>query len=337
MDIQDDRLRLITDLQQAIHDCIAPHISDDPIAIVDFPDIRNPGDSAIWLGQIGYLARWHGRTPDHVARMRQFSAEDLERDAPTGPIFIQGGGTFGDIWVAHQDFRERLMERFAHRPIVQFAQSIHFQSQRRLDQCARAIDRHGNVTLFVRDRPSQAIAEKHFDCAVHLCPDMAFCVGPLEPAEAQTPILALLRTDKERAAQMDCPDIGIPVVDWITESQAEVDEAKAAGAASAVAAGRTDQIQLATFNAAARHRLDRGVGTLSRGATIVTDRLHAHILSLLLGRPHAVLDNSYGKVFGFIDAFSGDTDLTYKAQSLADALAWARGHNGAGDAVTVTP
>lgn len=331
MEVEDSRLRLITGLQEKIHYCLAPHISDDPIAIVDFPDIRNPGDSAIWLGQIDYLTKWHGRTPDHVSRMRKFSDDEFELAAPAGPIFIQGGGTFGDIWIAHQDFRERLMDRFAHRPIVQFPQSVHFQSQKRLDQCARAIDRHGNFTLLVRDQQSLFIAKRHFDCAVHLCPDMAFCVGPLRPAKPEIPILALLRTDKESAGHAERSDIPIPVDDWITESEAEVDDAKSAGAASALSSGRPDQMQLSIFNAAARHRLSRGVRTLSRGAIIVTDRLHAHILSLLLGRPHAILDNGYGKVFGFIDAFSEGADLAYKARSFDDALAWAQRQSGPGD------
>ena len=56
----------------------------------------------------------------------------------------------------------------------------------------------------------------------------------------------------------------------------------------------------------------------------MTDRLHVHICSLLLGRPHAVLDNSYGKIRRFMDAFSGGTALSYRASSLADGVAWAR-------------
>ena len=45
---------------------------------------------------------------------------------------------------------------------------------------------------------------------------------------------------------------------------------------------------------------------LSTGGLVVTDRLHAHILSLLLDIPHVLLDNSYGKVAGFADQWTGD-------------------------------
>ncbi|RUV24750.1 exopolysaccharide biosynthesis protein, partial [Mesorhizobium sp. M1A.T.Ca.IN.004.03.1.1] len=76
----------------------------------DFPDIRNCGDSAIWLGEMAYLKDRFGKRPDYVSRLYDFSADELKRRVPTGPIFIHGGGNFGDIWVAHQDFREAIME-----------------------------------------------------------------------------------------------------------------------------------------------------------------------------------------------------------------------------------
>jgi pyruvyl transferase EpsO len=93
---------------------------------------------------------------------------------------------------------------------------------------------------------------------------------------------------------------------------------------SAILAGRAGSRRLARQEAAARQRLGRGIRQLSRGRAIVTDRLHVHLCSLLLGRPHAVLDNSYGKVRRFMSAFSGGTDLAYLATSLDDGIAWAR-------------
>jgi pyruvyl transferase EpsO len=37
----------------------------------------------------------------------------------------------------------------------------------------------------------------------------------------------------------------------------------------------------------------------------VTDRLHGHILALLLDVPHVVVETGYGKIRGFIESFSG--------------------------------
>jgi pyruvyl transferase EpsO len=55
---------------------------------------------------------------------------------------------------------------------------------------------------------------------------------------------------------------------------------------------------------------------------VITDRLHAHILSLLLGIPHAVLDNSYGKVGRFLAAWTGGAAGVHRASSSEDAERW---------------
>jgi pyruvyl transferase EpsO len=46
---------------------------------------------------------------------------------------------------------------------------------------------------------------------------------------------------------------------------------------------------------------------------VVTDRLHAHLLALLLGIPHVVLDNSYGKLHHFIAAWTHESPLVHLA------------------------
>ena len=320
------RLTLIANLQESIHACLKGHITpDEPLAILDFPDIRNCGDSAIWLGEMAYLASRHGKRPAYVSRMDDFSADQLRRAAPSGPIFIHGGGNFGDIWGAHQDFRERVLGLFPDRPVIQFPQSIHYQSPERIEQSARAIGRHGNFTLLVRDEESKAFATRQFDCRVRLCPDMAFAMGAIQPAgAAHLPLLAMLRTDRERAAAYDLsawPDV--PVEDWIQESRTAIRAAKALGMARA-ASLNPERIKEGKLQAAARARVRRGIRQISRGRAILTDRLHVHICSLLIGRPHAVLDNSYGKVRRFMAAFSGGTDLSYRAAALDDGIAWAQ-------------
>lgn len=329
----ESNLVVIAKLKDTIHDCLKDYLSnDEPVAILDFPDIRNCGDSAIWLGEMAYLKDRYGKRPAYVSRIHDFSPEDLERIMQTGPIFIHGGGNFGDLWVGHQDFRERVLERFPKRQIIQFPQSVHYESQERVGKSARIIGRHRNFVLLVRDEESKQFAEKHFDCQVRLCPDMAFCIGPIQPPVAtRFPVLAMLRTDREKASHYDLsayPDL--PVEDWITESRTSVRIAKALGAARALASLNPQRIKQATFDAAARARFRRGIRQVSRGRAIVTDRLHVHICSLLLGRPHAVLDNTYGKVRRFMAAFSGGTDLSYMAASIDDGIAWARSQAGQG-------
>src|SRR3546814_13361207 len=70
----------------------------------------------------------------------------------------------------------------------------------------------------------------------------------------------------------------------------------------------------------AEWRFQRGLAMLSTGERVVTDRLHAHILSLLLDIPHVLLDNSYGKVAGFADQWTGDYDGLARAATRAAAF-----------------
>jgi exopolysaccharide biosynthesis predicted pyruvyltransferase EpsI len=322
----ESNLALIDRLNGMIHECLKDYVSsDEPMAILDFPDYRNCGDSAIWLGEMAYLAERYGKRPTYVSRMKDFSATVLERAMPEGTIFIHGGGNFGDVWDEHQNFRERVLERFPDRRIVQFPQSIHYKSQERLEKSSRIIGRHKDFHLLVRDQESKDFAEKHFDCHVRLCPDMAFAIGAVKAASPEFPVLAMLRTDLEKARDDDLSAFrDIPVEDWITESSRSVRMSKALGSASALIAFKPEEKALRTLDAAARNRFRRGIRQISRARALVTDRLHVHICSLLIGRPHAVLDNSYGKVRRFMAAFSGGTDLSYPAASLDDGIRWAR-------------
>lgn len=322
----ESRLALIARLQDSIHDCLKDCVTaDEPVAMVDFPNYRNVGDSAIWLGQMAYLASRHGKVPSYISELGDHSHDRLDEAMPSGPILITGGGTFGDIWPGHQELRESILERWPGRPVVQLPQSIHYASQENAERMARAIACHGNFVLLVRDEESKAFAERHFDCRVRLCPDMAFAMGAIEPAAApRFPVLAMLRGDREKASAYDLsayPDL--PVEDWIDESRAAIRAAKALGVARA-ASLNPERIKEGKLQAAARARVRRGIRQISRGRALVTDRLHVHICSLLIGRPHAVLDNSYGKVHRFMAAFSGGSDLSYRADSLDDAVAWAR-------------
>jgi pyruvyl transferase EpsO len=54
---------------------------------------------------------------------------------------------------------------------------------------------------------------------------------------------------------------------------------------------------------------------------VITDRLHGHILCTLLGIPHCVIDNSYGKIGGFADAWGTFGEHRYRAESLDEAIA----------------
>ena len=61
----------------------------------------------------------------------------------------------------------------------------------------------------------------------------------------------------------------------------------------------------------------------SRGETGVTDRLHAHILCLMMGIPNIPLDNSYGKLSTFVETWRTHeprSDLEFSWAEVAERI-----------------
>ncbi|MBO9518189.1 MAG: polysaccharide pyruvyl transferase family protein [Porphyrobacter sp.] len=296
-------------------------------ALVDFPNFSNVGDSAIWLGARALLEEVVGRPPAYVATMKGFDAAALAAAAATGPILINGGGNFGDLWPAHQDLREELLRRFPNRPIVQLPQSIKFHDIGRARQFADLSKQHGNFTLMVRDEASRKFARETLGIEAPLVPDCAVYLGPqARRAAPQVGTLLLLRTDSERTDverhSFEALE-NTSLVDWIEEPAGLFKSAQRKARIEALLRAQFSPSarRLTLFDQLARQRLELGLAMLSQGEAVITDRLHGHILSLLLDMPHVTLDNSYGKVSGYVDAWDRDYQWHRQATNAETALA----------------
>src|SRR5207302_11065372 len=69
--------------------------------------------------------------------------------------------------------------------------------------------------------------------------------------------------------------------------------------------------------------VQRAIGILSLGRIVVTDRLHAHILCMLMGVPHILLNNDYGKNWNFFETWMRGTPLCRLARNPDEAWAMA--------------
>lgn len=322
-----EALELIYGLQQTIKDALSNVVSPGPVALVDYPDFSNVGDSAIWLGQVAYVQHELRVRPSYCCSLGDYSAVALRLSMPEGTILLTGGGNFGTLWRRHQDFRIELLERFPGHPIIQLPQSIHFSDDKSVAETARAICKHGAFTMLVRDRKSFEFTAAKFDCPVHLCPDMALYIGPTAREPSAVDLLYLLRTDSEQIGELRAPDTDeIKIVtDWLMESRYRRRLSKLAGLVrSIVAGGGATARTMEVFNAVAWNRYRRGVKILSQGKVVVTDRLHAHIISILLNIPHVALDNSYGKLGRFIEAWTQGFEGLRQAATMEEAIVRAR-------------
>jgi exopolysaccharide biosynthesis predicted pyruvyltransferase EpsI len=324
-----DARRLVSELSGMIDRVLRPLLpADAPCALLDFPDHANVGDSAIWLGETEWLRR-AGCPLVYVCDMAAFSPEMLAARLGGGVILLHGGGNLGDFWWEHQQFRERVIQDFPWNKIIQLPQTIHFEDQWGVGEARRVFNAHPDFTLLCRDRRSLDIASAEFACRSLLCPDMAFALGALPHAGPPArEVLWLCRTDAESAGG-PLPDVvgDVERADWLDEEPTPLRERCRSRSAELASdsGGRMALLDelLATYDPLAQERLDRGRRLLCRGKAVVTDRLHGHILCLMMGVPHLLLDNVYGKVRRFYDTWTSGCGLARWADSPADALAQA--------------
>ncbi len=296
-----------------------------PYALLDFPNHANVGDSAIWLGEKEWL-RKEGLRLVYACDVATYSRHRLAARLGDGVILLHGGGNLGDFWVEHQQFREQVLQDFPDHKIIQLPQTIYFMDEWGVGEARRVFNAHRNLTLLCRDQTSLDFARKQFAAPSLLCPDMAFALGPLErtgpPAKD---ILWLGRTDAESAA-LPVPALGANVerTDWLEEEPTPVRERNQA-LSSQVERDPPDWPSvllplIETYDLLAAERLRRGCQLLSKGRVVVTDRLHGHILCLLLGIPHVLLDNVYGKLGTFSETWTQDCPIFRVAGSATAAL-----------------
>lgn len=325
---------LVQSLQARIMSSLRPAIGADvrDVALLDFPNHSNVGDSAIWLGEVEFLRMACLRSV-YGCDLAKYDPKKLASVIGDAPILLHGGGNFGDIWPAYQTFRHSVLENFPNNRVIQLPQTIHFSNVAGAAVTRRLIERHPDFKLFVRDAQSLAFAQEHFPSArPEVCPDSAFMLGNLRPpVPAVRDIVFLRRTDKEQRTEWqaviaDAVDrYDMEVVDWLDEPFQPLRRALGVVRRLSKSSARTyplvEAIWIATADRLARARLQRGLAILGRGRVVVTDRLHAHILATLLGLPQVILDNNYGKLTTFIEAWTKDLSICRVAAEPAIAIA----------------
>jgi exopolysaccharide biosynthesis predicted pyruvyltransferase EpsI len=302
--------RLGVGVRAALAEIVSP---GEPVALLDFPNHDNVGDAAIWLGELAWL-RAAGHELAYASDHTGFSEPELRRRLPRGTILLHGGGNFGDLWPVYQRFREHVLATFPSHRIVQLPQTVHYRDSHAVERTAGLIAGHPDFTLCVRDSLSEEIGREQLGARTAVVCDMAFALGPLRPGPARHDVLCLLRTDQERVegrpppdgVRMDWPEQGPR---WRALKQATRVTGKLGSLAPPIARATAPMLADA-YERLARERLHAGLQVIGAGERLVTDRLHGHIIGLLAGVPQVLLDNSYGKLRGFWEAWTHEAATT---------------------------
>jgi pyruvyl transferase EpsO len=323
--------KLILSLSRTIDEVIRPLLGEARVfALLDFPNHPNVGDAAIWLGEKASLRRM-GRTVGYACDETFSSTAELQWRLKDGIILLTGGGNLGDVWPARQHWREEVIAAFPDKKILQLPQTIYFTEKANVERAKGVFDRHPDLTILVRDHRSLDFARNEFRARSVLCPDMAFALGALRrPEEPGESIVWVSRSDKESTGQSLPPlGQGVDLTDWMEDNPSAyplVDKCLTRLFYRHPSTfRRLSGVFPKVYDRFAKQRVRRGCRLLSRGRVVITDRLHGHILGLLLGIPHVILDNSYGKLRTFYETWTKGCGLAVWADSPAEALAAAEG------------
>ena len=283
--------------------------------LIGLEDHNNYGDSAINVGEfialneLGIELIYYCSTKNCLTKNCLSAAKEaISKTAEPVVILSTGGGNFGN-WKHPYELRSELMKTFKNNEIIVLPQSVDFESTYSIEENARAMNVHPNVTYLFRDHKSYDIIVKSglykYRRAV-LCPDAAMQIGMQKYLFKPThDIVWLKRKDKE-SFHLSLPDfpknLSILVSDWVPPEQ----YLKIPSGSSVLEQSYS--------------RLLYGFRLLSRGKVIVTDRLHGHILSLLLDKPNVILDNSYKKLSSYHAAWTPSVHNVLLATNITDAI-----------------
>lgn len=301
---------LMVDLMQR-HQSLLALIGNSSVQYLDIPVHGNIGDLLIYLGTLEFL-RNNGVQITAISSIHNYTPK---RDGSI--ILLHGGGNFGDLYPAHQIFREAVISENMGCRIIVLPQSIHFESEENFSRTQRILKRHQDLHICTRDNHSLAIA-RQFSEKVLLLPDMAHQLYPIIPHSTLRygATLSLLRTDKESYRESLAGSESGDTTDWSAlvgwSWRRRIRLAIRLLKASRIMGFQsfTEPRFASWWEGGSKRMVRMAISLFSQYDNVVTDRLHAHILACLMGVRSIVSDNTYGKNSGYIRAWTKASPLT---------------------------
>jgi pyruvyl transferase EpsO len=315
---------------------------DRPLALVGFPETANCGDHATWLGEKRLLGEL-GLTVAYQCSAQTYDPEQMRNVIGGGTILMHGGSNFGGRHTAYHEFRLRVLDDFPANSVVVFPHHVTYLDNDYLQRTAALVGRHPDVTLFARSLMTQHLLARHFGPAarVELAPDLAFMLGALtRTAEPAYDVVWIARTDAARAG--DATEVAARLASQAAEKfllpkfpdGIELNFVVKQRPPTVLLSDwfslffENEQARIAirklAFDAQSQVYLSRAVHLLSLGHVVITDRLLVHVLCLLLGIPHVLLNDESGKNWHFHETWTREASLCRLARTPAEAWSFAR-------------
>lgn len=299
------KTEIVQSLSDVIKEKLTPHITAD-YWLLEVPYYNNVGDVLIWQGELDFLSEF----PYKCKGCFSFGSKCAPKLSDGDLILFQGGGNFGDLWKEPHTYRKSIMAENPNCKYIIFPQTVYYADKKNLIRDADFFAQYDCI-LCARDNVSNDLLKENFKNDVLLVPDMAFCMDMSKWAPVKKRIsskaLVLRREDKEFKSSCELEKItaslDADVVDWLPmKTYSFYDRLKSI----ILRHPKTLRFLYDRYmqNVYRRYLIQSGINQLDAYNEIYTTRLHACILSILLGKDQIVLfDNSYGKNRSFYDTW----------------------------------
>jgi pyruvyl transferase EpsO len=176
-----------------------------------------------------------------------------------------------------------------------------------------------SLRVAVRDQSSYDLLRNDLENLI-LSPDAVHVLGRIESKPPITRFVIPSRRDKEASKQPS--PVGVTTVDWTDDDWLTTTSRRASW--------KFRQVSLAkplfyrpprVWRLKAQKRFERGVRVLPQGEVIITDRLHAMLIGLQMGRAVIAIDNNNHKLTSYAETwFENEEPPVRFAKTFADAL-----------------
>jgi len=300
----------LSDIRQNILDVYSPLLEGfRDITIVDPAYHFNVGDNMISYAELLLLSNL-GHTCSECGLEQSLGMNDrcdFHARNTSNLALWHGGGNWGDLYpkVHSARLRSFIDLRSKNVTIVGMPQTRYFESNDAHEHDREVINElvESGLKLRLAWRDEQSFIDAlntYVGVDSFLSPDIAFLIGPLTSLEKakseKVDIMFLLRKDKEKAPGTDFDGnvertLSKHNRNWVVKDWSDVHEY-----ASQTFTGFDDKILCGSPNFDFDARLGNAVAMLDTASVIVTDRLHASILALLMNKPHVYLETATGKL-----------------------------------------
>ena len=277
--------------------------------LFNFAAFENKGDPAITVGELAMIRKLglklifscvtgcDKETIEYAkTKSKQYSTNEVV-------VLLHGGGNL--LAYINADFdRKLVLENFPDFQVVLFPQSIlHIATEDHTRLFQDVYAKHKHLTFLYRDRNSYNLGKRIFpNVKCYLMPDMAFQIGAKQRFFEPTHDIVWLRRRDKESIKYNIPantqNYDVIIEDWLDWQTPK-------------GSSRLEDSFLMATN---------GMMFLQRGRVVITDRLHGHILSVLCGIPHVVLDPVNKKITSYMQSWTGGIDNILVAHSAEDAM-----------------